>query len=107
MAHHREVLNQQMIFEKPPPIPFFNEDDFYGYYPSLLSPSRDLFGKKKQDLFPSHHMMMNPESTDNYFMKTNFYDPFKCEEPQMQYVCNDFIPRIITPVPDFAEVLRS
>jgi hypothetical protein len=88
MAQHREVLNQPMIFEKPPPIPFFNEDDFYGYYPSLLSPTRDLFGKKKQDLFPSHnfpHMLMNPESTDNYLIKkTNFYDPFKCEEPQMQ-----------------------
>ncbi len=88
MAQHREVLNQPMIIEKPPPIPFFNEDDFFGYYPSLLSPSRDLFGKKKQqqDVYSSHyfpHMMMNPESNDHYFIKTNFYDPFKCEEPQM------------------------
>ena len=94
-----------MIFEKPVVIPFFNEDDFYGshsHYPSLLSPSKNFFGNKK-----SENTHLNPESNDHYFIKTNFYEQFKekCEEPQ--YISNDFIPRIITPVPDFAEVLRS
>ena len=88
MAQHREVLDQPMIFEKPVvPLPYFNEDDFYGggSYPSLLSPSRHFFGKKKQqaDIHHFPHMMMNPESTDHYYVKTNFYDPFK-EESQMQ-----------------------
>lgn len=78
----REIQHHQpevVIDYRSSSLQFFNEDDFFKPFTSLLSPSKHLFNKKP-DPFQLPHHLMNPESTDNYVFNHYFNDdddPFK------------------------------